>query len=504
MLTKLYFIRFARCRKSMLLMALIIIPLYNAIAQSPEYLNYQAVIRNAHGMLIQESNIAMQISILRSSASGNVSYKETHATSTDANGLASIEIGNGTAIDGTLFDTINWGSSSYYIKVETDPDNGTNYSISGTFQLLSVPYALYAKSFSGDMQNRKITNLANPTDSSDAVTQKYISAIMDIMSLNGMDFVDFWIGSRSVAINDSIYFRDTSNMNAHSWQWNFDDGNSSTEKNPGHKFSEAGSYNISLTASNDIITHTNTIDSYIVAHEITAGNGLTDIDGNTYETIILGTQEWMSENLKATKFPDGTAISEDQEWDDVERNNTSYYYCWYNNDISTKDTYGAFYSFGAAVYGTAHTDGEALDTLQGICPDGWHLPRKDEWDTLVTYLRNNDYNYNLESGSRAEAKAISAKTGWYGPDILAPVSDGMASFDRKSNNSSGFSSIPAGMRSPYAFNYFSKYAYWWTATQSAYSDQTAYGWKLNYNSRYSDKYSYSKDGGFNVRCVKDQ
>lgn len=125
-------------------------------AQAPNNMSYQAVIRNSSNALVTSSPIGMQISILQSSASGTPVYVETQTTTTNSNGLASIAIGSGTVISGT-FALIDWSNGPYYIKTETDPSGGSNYSIVGTSQLLSVPYALYAKRAG----NKFITNVAD-------------------------------------------------------------------------------------------------------------------------------------------------------------------------------------------------------------------------------------------------------------------------------------------------------------------------------------------------------
>lgn len=114
-------------------------------AQAPEKMSYQAVIRNATNNLITNTVVGMQISILQGTASGTAVYVETQTPTTNANGLVSIEIGGGTVVSGA-FSTINWANGPYFIKTETDPTGGTNYTITGTSQLLSVPYALYAAS----------------------------------------------------------------------------------------------------------------------------------------------------------------------------------------------------------------------------------------------------------------------------------------------------------------------------------------------------------------------
>ena len=114
-------------------------------AQAPQKMSYQAVIRQASGDLVVSSTLGMRISILQSSALGSSVYIETQAPSTNANGLVSIEIGTGSVVSGT-FSSIDWSNGPYFIKTEIDPAGGTDYSaIVGTSQLMSVPYALYAK-----------------------------------------------------------------------------------------------------------------------------------------------------------------------------------------------------------------------------------------------------------------------------------------------------------------------------------------------------------------------
>ena len=113
-------------------------------AQSPEKMSYQAVIRNTGDALVTNTQVGMQISILQSSASGTAVYVETQTPTTNANGLVSVEIGAGTVEIGD-FTSIDWAKGPYFIKTETDLAGGTSYTITGTTQLLSVPYALHAK-----------------------------------------------------------------------------------------------------------------------------------------------------------------------------------------------------------------------------------------------------------------------------------------------------------------------------------------------------------------------
>jgi hypothetical protein len=115
--------------------------------QSPEKMSYQAVIRNSNGALIINSNVKIRVQILQTSEFGAPFYDETHTVTTNENGLATIEIGGGTVEPGSahVFADINWSLGPYFLKTLIDPSGGTTFSITGTTQLLSVPYALYAK-----------------------------------------------------------------------------------------------------------------------------------------------------------------------------------------------------------------------------------------------------------------------------------------------------------------------------------------------------------------------
>ncbi|HOG19096.1 MAG TPA: PKD domain-containing protein [Salinivirgaceae bacterium] len=150
-------------KKSVTVLATLALYLLPALAQSPEKISYQAVIRNTEGVLVANQQVRMQISILKNSANGNAVYSETHTPTTNANGLVSVEIGTGTLLSGN-FTTIDWANGPYFIKTETDPAGGTSYSIISTSQLLSVPYALHAKTaetITGEITESQISDLGN-------------------------------------------------------------------------------------------------------------------------------------------------------------------------------------------------------------------------------------------------------------------------------------------------------------------------------------------------------
>ncbi|WP_080777493.1 beta strand repeat-containing protein [Chryseobacterium phocaeense] len=134
--------------KKILLSLGIMLGLFMGYAQAPEKMSYQAVMRNGSGQLLTNQAIAVKVSVLEGSPAGTLVYSERLTGNTNANGLISLEIGGGTVLSG-VFSSINWPVGSYYLKTETDPAGGTNYTITGSSQLLSVPYAMYAKSAGG-------------------------------------------------------------------------------------------------------------------------------------------------------------------------------------------------------------------------------------------------------------------------------------------------------------------------------------------------------------------
>ena len=116
---------------------------YVAFAQTPEKMSYQAIVRDANNTLLEDKLVGIQVSILQNSETGSEVYIETHSVVTNMNGLVALEIGTGvTSYD---FSSIDWSNGPYFVKVETDLNGADNYSISGVSQLMSVPFALYAK-----------------------------------------------------------------------------------------------------------------------------------------------------------------------------------------------------------------------------------------------------------------------------------------------------------------------------------------------------------------------
>lgn len=114
-------------------------------SQSPEKMSYQAVIRASDNSLVADANVGIKIIIRQNSTTGTIVYEETHSVSTNSNGLVSLEIGTGSVVQGSFSDIV-WSSGTYYIESQTDVTGGNNYTLVAVSQLLSVPYALHAKS----------------------------------------------------------------------------------------------------------------------------------------------------------------------------------------------------------------------------------------------------------------------------------------------------------------------------------------------------------------------
>jgi len=152
-------------------------------AQSPpQKMSYQAVIRDGNNVLITSTTVGMKISILQGAAMGGITpvYVETQTPTSNINGLVSLEVGSGTVVSGT-FASIDWANGPFYIKTETDPTGGTNYTITGTSQLLSVPYAFYAKTAENGVTSAQANEIAANTLKV-GYTEALVSANTDVVA----------------------------------------------------------------------------------------------------------------------------------------------------------------------------------------------------------------------------------------------------------------------------------------------------------------------------------
>lgn len=216
---------------------------------------------------------------------------------------------------------------------------------------------------------------------------------------------------------------------------------------------------------------------------------VTDVDGNDYTTIKIGKQIWTVENLKTTKYNDGTAIllaAGPRAWSDCFPLNEPAY-CWYDDDKSKNEKYGALYNWYAVNTGK-------------LAPKGWHVPTHAEWTELVAYLIANGYNCDGSKEGNKIAKALAAKTEW----TKSEKSESIGNHLRK-NNTSGFSALPGGCRYHHGdFDGQCGYCGWWSATES--NESNAYNCALGYGLKrlgIGHDQVNAKGDGYSVRLVRD-
>jgi uncharacterized protein (TIGR02145 family) len=434
---------------------------------------------------------------------------------------------------------------------------------------------------------------------------------------------NFTASQTTIQAGGTITFTDQSTNNPTSWSWNFDDGGNSTSRNPFHTYSTAGTYTVTLTATNsagsdietnnitvsercipllispennaeldnsctlngsdisdniswffdwndcagatrynlyvigrdaiipaiDIETQSSEYSSFSTGSYIGDLNGdvhrigwrwrvrafvngewgewsnertfdveplntdcqtetVTDIDGNVYNTVTIGTQIWMAENLATTRYSDGTSIplvTENSTWGNLLNNNTVRAYCYYNNNTNgEKDIFGALYTWAAAMNG-ANSSSSNPSNVQGVCPLGWHLPSDAEWSELSDYLIINGYGY--EGSGTDIANALAANQYWENSmteegETYVSI-PGTPGYDLNSNNSSGFFALPSGRRldTDGVFDNLGYQIELWTSTEvaSTYSYVRTLGFYLPDLIRDGGMKSY----GFSVRCIKD-
>jgi uncharacterized protein (TIGR02145 family)/uncharacterized repeat protein (TIGR02059 family) len=197
---------------------------------------------------------------------------------------------------------------------------------------------------------------------------------------------------------------------------------------------------------------------------------VTDMDNNTYYTVVIGTQLWMAQNLKTTKYRDGSTIplkTDNTEW----ANLVTPGYCWYNNDAATyKNPYGALYNWYAVSTGV-------------LCPTGWHVPTDADWTVLTDYLGG-------EAGAGGKLKETGT-THWLSPNTGA-------------TNETGFTALPGGKRAINSiYNEIGYNGVWWSSSESFLAGQT---WKRGVNLNYSSvsRYDNDKTEGNSVRCLQGE
>ena len=555
-----------------------------AIAQAPQKINFQSILRNSSGEVIGNSSVSLKISILSGSINSSSVYSETHAKTTDASGLISLQIGNGTVISG-IFANIDWGGASHFIKLEADFSGGSNYVVLGTQELMSVPYALYATKTDTSVLNltsRLATKLsgtdtvslsnrinakaplANPVftgtvsgvtktmvglgnvDNSSDLNKPVSTATQTALDLkeNASNKSDASLGTSTIlyptqnAVKTYVDLQvatgapdATSSVKGKIQLAGELGGTASSPTVPGLALKapinnpaftgtvtgvtktmvDLGNVNNTSDLDKPVSTATQTaLDLKLNRSDFPSGtntgnilywngtgwvnlapgqngqalilvNGIpswstlsttvtvTDIDGNTYNTVQIGNQVWMSENLKTTRYRNGGQIPNVTTDNTAWVNLTTGAWSYYNNDVSNNAIYGKLYNWYTTLGDT-------------LCPTGWGVPTDAEWTTLTTYLGG-------ESVAGGKMKTI-GNAYWEGSNTGAI-------------NSSGFSVLPGGGRfNGGSFGNISYYAFFWSATE--YDGSVAWFRVLNA----SDGLAYRstngiKSFGVSVRCLRD-
>jgi uncharacterized protein (TIGR02145 family) len=478
---------------------LIILPFTAVIlAQMPQSVSYQAVVRDADNNLVANQNVGLRIAILQGTANGSEVYSETFTQSTNANGLITVEIGGNTGLG-----TIDWSAGPYFIQTGIDPAGGVNYTITGTSQLLAVPYAMHARS-------AETIDIFDTTAEPGAMLYWDGSKWVEIppgetnMTLTMCDGVPTWGPCPGAARVTVVSITGVTGTGA--------TVNARVITDGGFEIVERGvvySLNRSPTISDDKVTSEGGMgdfsvslsgleaDSrYYVRAYVTTGEGtfyspetsfvaieisfgsVTDIENNEYRTVIIGTREWMAENLRTATYDDGTAVS--TTWNQQEGA-----YAIYNN------AYGKLYNW------------YAVDDERGLCPAGWRVPTDNEWTQMIDYIISNfEFGWSTVSTGLKSCRQVDSPQGGECNTTIHPrwnAHDTMHGTD-----DFGFSALPGGTRGTTDnLTGLGAYGFWWTSTESAEDPQQAWSRAMHNSTGQVSRGAEDKIRGHSIRCIKD-
>ena len=215
-------------------------------------------------------------------------------------------------------------------------------------------------------------------------------------------------------------------------------------------------------------------------------DAVTDIDGNKYDAVRIGEQVWMAQNLRTTRFANGTSVSEG---DDMSSDAPLWYKPSNSNVLN-----GYLYNWQAAMNGSASSQANPSG-VQGICPDGWHLPSVAEWQQLTDYLASHS-EYVCSGTGENVAKSLAWNKGWSSCGDECAIGN-----HQEDNNSTGFSAIPVGYY-PGSYTNYGYNASFWSATEGW--DASAVGVNLYVADPVVRLLNCDKVGGFSVRCVRNE
>lgn len=481
------------------LVFLCLISSISLMAQAPQKFSYQTVIRNSGGQLLANQQVGVKISVLQGSENGIVVFAERHTPTTNTNGLASLQIGTGTVLNGS-FSNINWSQGSYFITTETDPNGGTSYTIVSTQQLLSVPYALYAETsgsstpgpqgpagpqgeqgLTGSQGPIGLTGPAGPQGQTGATGAQGPIGLTGPQGATGTTGAQGPIGltgpQGQTGANGAQGPIGLTGPQGPQGNPATDDQQLSVSETGDTLFLQGGGFVIvpGISAANNTGGGPIEINQHTCGEENVHNNDLsygsmTDQDGNIYKTILIGSQEWMAENLKVGHYRNGDLIpyiTNGQTWESLNTGATT----WYNNDSATYNCpYGKLYNW------------YTVADQRNICPIGWHVPSDSEWTILTNFLGG-----ELLAGGKM--KAVGTQF-WASPNTDA-------------NNQSGFSGLAGGYRDLASgiFDKFNNVVYLWSSSE--YISTLPWTRILNHNSGSVIRDVRNAEDGGTIRCLKD-
>jgi uncharacterized protein (TIGR02145 family) len=460
--------------KKSILLAVYLFAFFLVSAQPPQAFKYQAVVRNNDGSVKADETVAIQIEILQGSADGSTIYLENHNKQTSSIGLVDLVIGKGTTTDDIT--AIDWSMGPYYLEVLV---NGTSLGVS---QLLSVPYAMHAKT--AESVTGEITE-SDPFYAESQAAKITADDITNLSNLSGINSGDQDLSSLATqtALEDTAsHIRaDIPDVSG------FLTSENQTLEAVLTINNSAGDKNITNLADpvndQDAVTkvYVDALLARIIALEEQdlLNNGFSDTrDSNHYDVVKIGNQIWMAENL--AYLPSVNQVADGSE--DIAG---SYYYVYDYDGTSVSEakattnfqTYGVLYNWTAAL--------EA-------CPAGWHLPTDAEWKILEMQL----------GMSQQQADSIL----WRGTDEGGKLKEtGTAHWDSPNTGAtdeSDFTALPGGRRlGNGSFYIIGSNGNWWSATE----DTTENAWYryISFDSSKVSRTNWVKEFGFSVRCIKD-
>jgi uncharacterized protein (TIGR02145 family) len=419
--------------------------------QTPESFKYQAVLRDASGNARSNANVTIDIAILQGTATGTQVFIETHIVTTNAFGLVNLEIGSKNP---SGFQNIDWSAGPYFIKMGVD---GTEM---GTSQLLSVPYALHAKTaengFSGDYNDLKNKPSNIDEDKTDDVNLTENQTISGDKTFSNIIVANNGINSNNnniINVAAPIHSSDAVNK----------------------------AYVDQLLARIDAIEDLLGIETFLDTR-----------DNHDYKKVSIGNQIWMAENLAYLPSVNSKTLM----------SYTVPYYYVYGYDGTNVDeakatsnyqNYGVLYNWTAAMAGLASSNNNPSG-VQGVCPSGWHMPSSDEWKELEMFLGMSQSEADKGNWRGTDEGGKLKETGfshWLSPNTGA-------------NDSTGFTALPGGgIGSDSDFHSIGEWAHFWTSTHDINNTDNSIARHVSYNEQRVYNNGHWKSLGYSVRCVKD-